>query len=112
MGADSFVAFFGIKLALDPEDEDTLEACGAETDPRCVTAKAVGLEVHSGRMTDGEDYFLFVGCCLGLIGLQHKAHSTLTETQFLEIASSVRKRLADAGFLEQPELHLQLEAQY
>ena len=52
MGADSFVAFFGIKLSLDPEDEDVLDACGDETDPRCVTAKAVGLQVHSGRMTD------------------------------------------------------------
>jgi hypothetical protein len=49
MGADSFVAFFGIKLALDPEDEDAIEACGDETDPRCVTAKAAGLQVHSGR---------------------------------------------------------------
>ena len=26
MGADSFVAFFGIKLALDPEDEDAIDA--------------------------------------------------------------------------------------
>jgi hypothetical protein len=32
--------------------------------------------------------------------------------QFLEIAASVRKRLLEAGFQEQPQLHLQLEAQY
>ncbi len=112
MGADSFVAFFGIKLSLDPEDEDVLDACGDETDPRCVAAKAVGLQVHSGRMTDGEDYFLYVGHRLGLIGLQHDRHTTLSEPQFLEIAASVRKRLVEAGFQEQPKLHLQLEAQY
>jgi hypothetical protein len=112
VGADSFVAFFGIKLSLDPEDEDVLDACGDETDSRCVTAKAAGLQVHSGRMTDGEDYFLYVGRRLGWIGLQHDKHTTLSEPQFLEIAASVRRRLLEAGFQEQPELHLQLEAQY
>ena len=112
MGADSFVAFFGIKLSLDPEDEDVLDACGDETDSRCVTAKAAGLQVHSGRMTDGEDYFLYVGRRLGWIGLEGDPYTTLSEPQFIEIAASVRKRLVEAGFREQPGLHLQLEAQY
>ena len=112
MGADSFVAFFGIKLALDPEDEDTMDACGDETDPRCVAAKAAGLQVHSGRMTDGEDYFLYVGHRLGWIGLEGDRYTTLSEPQFIEIAASVRKRLVEAGFREQPGLHLQHEAQY
>ena len=112
MGADSFVAFFGITLALDPEDEDTIDACGDETDPRCVEAKAVGLQVHSGRMTDGEGYFLYVGHRLGWIGLEGDRYITLSEPQFIEIAASVRKSLVEAGFREQPGLHLQLEAQY
>lgn len=112
MGADSVVAFFGIKLPLDPEDEDTLDACGDETDPRCVAAKAVGLQVHCGRMTDGEDYFLYVGHRLGWIGVQRASHVTVSEPRFLEIAAMVRGKLVEAGFLEQPELHLQLEAQY
>jgi|GEM_PF-1199044 hypothetical protein len=112
MGADSFVAFFGIKLALDPEDEDAIDACGDETDSRCVTAKAAGLQVHSGRMTDGEDYYLYVGHRLGWIGLEGDRYITLSEPQFIEIAASVRKSLVEAGFREQPGLHLQLEAQY
>jgi hypothetical protein len=112
VGADSFVAFFGIKLSLDPEDEDVLDACGDETDSRCVTAKAAGLQVHSGRMTDGEDYFLYIGHRLGWLGLEHESYAALSEPQFLEIAASVRKKLVEAGFHEQPKLHLQLEAQY
>ena len=112
MGADSFFAFFGIKLSLDPEDEGVLDACGDETDSRCVTAKAAGLQVHSGRMTDGEDYFLYVGHRLGWIGLEGDRYTTLSEPQFIEIAASVRKRLVEAGFREKPGLHLQLEAQY
>jgi hypothetical protein len=48
MGADAFVAFYGIKIRLDPDDEETLDACGAGTDPRCMAAKEVGLETHSG----------------------------------------------------------------
>ena len=112
MRADSFVAFFGIKLSLDPEDENVLDACGDKTESRCVTAKAMGLQIHSGRMTVGEDYFLYVGHRLGWIGLQHNKHTTLSEPQFLEIAASVSKRLLEAGFQEQPERHLQLEAQY
>ena len=112
MGADLVIAFFGIKLALDPDDEETLEACGAATDPRCVAATAAGLQVYPGRMTDGEDYFLYVGHCLGRIGLEGESHTRLTEAQFLEIAAAVRKRLIAAGFREQPALHLQLEAQY
>jgi len=108
MGADSVIAFFGIKLPLDTEDEIDDEV----TDPRCEAAKAVGLQVHSGRMTDGEDLFLYVGQPLGWIGLEHESHVMLSEPQFLEIAASVRKRLVEAGFQEQPKLHLQLEAQY
>jgi len=112
MGADSFVGFFGIKIALDPDDEDTLDAVGAETDPRCKSAKHVGLQIYSGRMTNGEDYFLYIGHRLGWLGLEHEAHVQISLEQFTEIQANVRAKLKQAGFSESPALHLQLNAQH
>jgi hypothetical protein len=112
MGADAFVAFYGIKLALDPDDEETLDACGDETDPRCVTAKRVGLQTHSGRMTDGEDYFLYIGERLGWLGLEHASHVTLPPEELLAIIEKVKAGLAEAGLAGTPALHLQFIGQY
>jgi hypothetical protein len=112
MGADAFVAFFGIKVTLDPQDEDTLDACGMETDPRCVAAKKAGLETHSGRMTDGEDYFLLIGQRLGLLGLEYEPHVKVAPDRLAALISDVQARLKQAGFNETPALHLQFEAQY
>jgi hypothetical protein len=112
VGADSFVGFFGIKIALDPDDEDTLDAIGADTDPRCMHAKRVGLETHSGRMTNGEDYFLYIGQRIGWLGLEHEAHVQVDMGQFTEIQRSVLAKLKEAGFSENPALHLQFVAQY
>ena len=112
MGADSFLGFFGIKIALDPDDEETLDAVGDDTDPRCVRAKQAGLQTHSGRMTDGEDYFLYIGKHLASLGLEHDFHVELTSEQIAELQISVRKKLVEAGFSEKPAFHFQFEGQY
>jgi hypothetical protein len=112
MGADAFVGFFGIKITLDPNDEATLDAVGSDTDPRCINAIRVGLQTHSGNMTDGEDYFLYIGHRLGWLGLEHEGHVQLSIDRLTEIQSAVIKKLKVAGFLETPALHLQFEAQY
>ena len=111
MGADAFVAFFGVKIALDPDDEETLDACGARTDKRCKAAAAMGLDTDTGRMTNGEDYFLLVGRRLGWLGLEHKPYVRIAE-DLGELQSHVRRKLRAAGFLEEPAMHLQFVAQY
>lgn len=112
MGADAYVAFYGIKIALDPDDEEVLDACGAGTDPRCVTAKRVGLETLSDRMTNGEDYFLYVGINLGTLGLENSLYASIPPQRLTEIMASVQSKLKEAGLTQQPALHLQFVGQY
>jgi hypothetical protein len=112
MGADAFVAFFGVKIALDPDDEGTYDACGAGTDSRCKAARAVGLQTQAGRMTDGEDYFLLIGRRLGWLGLEHEQYVRIAEKDLTELQSDVRRKLLAAGFSEVPSMHLQFVGQY
>jgi hypothetical protein len=112
MGADSFVAIYGVKITLDPEDEEELDACGAQTDPRCLAAKRAGLESHSGRMTDGEDYFLFIGRTIAWLGIEHDQHATQSIERLSSIAIDVNAKLKLAGFEQPPELHFQFIGQY
>ncbi|GGY61438.1 hypothetical protein GCM10011613_01040 [Cellvibrio zantedeschiae] len=112
MGADAFVGFYGIKIELDPDDEDELDACGEETDPRCVKAKQAGLECHSGNMTDGEDYFLFIGKNLAWLGLEHDQYISYSPDSFNAIVERVNSQLKNAGFTETPALHFQFVGQY
>jgi hypothetical protein len=112
MGADYFLAFYGIKVALDPDDEIEQEACGLGTDPRCIRAKSAGLQTHAGRMTEGEDYFLYICRRLASIGVEADPHTAHSIAGVVAIAHDTAQRLKDAGFTEQPAMHLQLEAQY
>ena len=112
MGADAFIAIYGIKIPLDPENEDEWDACGEETDSRCLAAKRVGLERHSGRMTDGEDYFLFIGHKVAWLGLEHDKHVAQTIESRSSIAAEVGTKLRAAGFSESPGLHFQFIGQY
>lgn len=112
MGADSFVVFFGIKIPLDPEDEDTLDDWGAGTHPVAVAARAVGLDVHAGQLTDGGDCFVLLGRRLAWIGLEHDGHVRVAPDALAEAAAAVGPPLRGLGRSESPALHLQLEAQY
>jgi len=112
MGADSFVAFYGIKIAVDPDDDDMHDALGSGADQRCKAASFVGLQTHFGRMTNGEDYFLYVGQRIGWLGLEHDKHVQVLLEKFTELAARVDARLKEAGFREIPELHLQFVGQH
>jgi hypothetical protein len=112
MGADAFVAFYGIKVVLDPNDEDMLDAVGDDSDPRCQRALTFGLHTHAGRMTEGEDYFLFIGRRLGWLGLEHASHVQVDMHHLSDLHALVRAKLIEAGFSGTPALHLQLTAQY
>lgn len=113
MGADAFLGFYGVKIALHPDDEETFEACGVGTDPRCVRARGTGLETWSGRMTEGEDYYLYVGRRVASIGLEAASHTAVSRQSLQALFDDVDRRLATAGLSSTlPALHFQLEAQY
>jgi hypothetical protein len=112
MGADAFFGFFGIKFALDPDDEEAIGAVESGTDPRCVKAKRADLQTHFGQMTEGEDCFLYVGQRLAWLGLEHDSHVELGIEQIGELQTRVGAKLVEAGFAEKPAFHFQFEAQY
>ena len=112
MGADSFIAFYGIKIVIDQNDQDTLDALEARTDPRLKSARQHGLHVYFGRLTGGEDHFLYVGHSIGRLGVENDTHVQVPLEKLSEIATRVHARLKEAGFHESPALHLQLDAQY
>ena len=112
MSADAFIAFYGVKIAISQTDEDTLDALEARTEPRLRNARQHGLHVYWGRLTDGGDYFLYVGHQVGLLGVENDTYVQVPLDKLTETAMSVQARLKEAGFAERPALHLQLEAQY
>jgi hypothetical protein len=112
MGADAFIAFYGIKIAIIQTDEDTLDALETRSEPRLRNAQQHGLHVHWGRLTEGEDYFLYVGHQIGRLGVENDTYIQVPFYKLTETAINVQARLKEAGFRESPALHLQLEAQY
>jgi len=112
MGADSFIAFYGIKIVIVETDEVTLDALEARTDSRLKNARRHGLHVYWGRPTDGEDYFLYVGHRIGWLGVENDIHVEVPLDELTETANRVQGQLKVAGFRQSPALHLQLEAQH
>ena len=112
MGADSFIAFYGIKIVIDQNDQDTLDALEARTDPRLKYARQHGLHLYFGRLTEGEAHFLYDGHRIGWLGVENDTYIQVPLDKLSEIATRVQARLIEAGFHERPALHLQLDAQY
>jgi hypothetical protein len=112
MGADAFLSFYGIKISLDPDDETVLNAIEDGTDPRLRAADRAGLDTCFGRMTDGEDHFLFIGHNIGWLGLENDYDIQIGMQKLTEISLKVQAGLRQAGFTDEPAFHLQLDAQY
>jgi hypothetical protein len=100
-----FLAFYGIKIPLDPNAILEHEDCWNGKDERCIRAKKAGLQTYSDRLTDGKDYFLYVGVSLGVLGLDHSDYTAVDwpESKFKEIDHE----LEEVSFSETPALHLQ-----
>jgi hypothetical protein len=112
MGANTFIVFYGIKLAISRTDEDTLDALETRTEPRIRHARQHGLHVYWGRPTDGRDYFLYIWHQIGVLGVENDTYIRVPLDKLTETAINVQTRLKEAGFHESPALQLQLEAQY
>ena len=109
---NSFLVFYGVKIELDPDNYDEHEACSNRTDPRCVSADSANLQTFSDRLTDGEDYFLYIGQQLGLLGLNHQDYDNIETDELESCLSSVQEKLKSLGYSERPSLHLQSIYEY
>jgi len=110
MGADRFVAFYGIHFEI--PYEEGLEIVEDESDPRMITARAAKLDTYIGRLTDGEPFFVLIGRSLGCYGHQDKFQRAFNDREFAKLAAETRERLQTAGFTDEPALLFQFEAQY
>jgi hypothetical protein len=70
MGADAFIAFYGLRFELTDDELDSVER---HADDRLLAARGANLHTHFGRPTDGEPHFLFVGTRLGVFGIEGEA---------------------------------------
>ena len=111
MGADAFVAFYGVRFEID-EDADDFELYEDESHETIRRAHDANLDTYFGRLTDGEPHFLFVGKQLSVLGVENDPDCVVSDLEFGRVQKETRKRLAAAGFSGEPALHLQLDAQY
>jgi hypothetical protein len=109
MGADTFIAFFGLRC---PVAHSEIDAVENNEDRRIVAARRARLQTYFGRLTDGEDYFLFIGTRLGVFGLENDEYNAFDMKWLQDVERETRAKLADAGLTGEPQLHLQFEAQY
>ena len=109
MGADTFIAIYGIRYEL---TDSEVESCERKDDERMKRARKAKLDFCFDRPTDGEHYFLYIGTTLASIGVEAEQYETMPEGEFSAKISETRRRLKDAGFNDEPSLHFQLIAQY
>jgi hypothetical protein len=110
MGADGFVAYYGLRW--DVTDAEEIRQLENRTDPRVVAARNNGLKHWWGVTEDQERYFLLIGSELGNLGWEGDSQRALLDEEFARIAADTRDRLHKAGFDSSPALHLQFEPDY
>ena len=107
-----FTCFYGVKIQLDPDNEEALEACEIGIDQRCKEAKDRGLEIYCDRLTDGVDYFLYIGKSLGSLSLDSHGHVSIKVEILNEVIKNTNAKLSQFEISESPSLHLQASHEY
>ena len=100
MSADSFLAYFGLRFEISPEE---IAGAEARSDWRMVAARKVGLTCHWGNF--GDAYLLFVGKQIGVLGAEHAEEVRVSSADFLEVSARTRDKLREAGLEGEPALH-------
>ena len=109
MGADAFIAFYGLRYTLSTEE---LEAVESRTDERIIAARRAKLHTHFGRVTEGEPHTLLIGTQLGVFGLENEAVRSVAAPELDRLIRDTTARLDEAGLRGDPALHLRFEAKY
>ena len=112
MGADAFIAFYGIRSEIG--DADAADAIYDRNDTRLASAKRAKLDTYIGRLTDGEPYFLFIGRRLGVFGVEGETSKAFPADDLARIAQQTDDAMISLGLglPGEPQFWFQLEAQY
>lgn len=76
MGADAFVAYYGVRDTV-PADDETLDELEAGNHPYLQVPRTSGLSSWWGRLTDGSDYHVILGKPVGIFGIQGESYKSL-----------------------------------
>jgi hypothetical protein len=109
VGADAFIAFYGLRYTLADSEVAAVEQ---RTDERMAAARRAKLHTHLGRLTDGQPHFLLIGSRLGIFGVENESQRELDAAALEQLMRDTAAKLRDAGLSGEAKLHLQLEAQH
>ena len=108
MGADAFVAIYGVKFEM--TDADSVATFDPPWKPLIRREK---LRWWSGRLTDRSPYYVVVGEMVGLFGVDGRdSQLAVSDAELAALSASTRQKLKSAGIPGEPVLHLLFEAQY
>jgi len=110
MGADVFIAFYGLEFPV--PDGETLAEIEEQNDERVVRANEHWLDWWLGRLTDGAPFHLLIGKKLGQFGVESSHGVDFRDADIDGLREQTRRRLAAAGFQESPGLILKYESDY
>ena len=111
MGADAFYVYYGVKRSLQPESSE-MDLLEREKHPIFDAAFDAKLHVVWGRMTEGVDYFMLIGHQIGCFGVENDTYCQVPSDELRRIMEQTDQRLRQAGIVETPAFHCQLNAQY
>jgi hypothetical protein len=107
MTKDRAILFFGIRVEL---SELEVELCEMGMHPLMIEARKVGLQsYYSNVASPDEQYFLFIGKLLGIVGRENEDVIRTTPDYLNGIATLVTTKLAISGIHGEPTLFMQLE---
>lgn len=109
MGADAFTVYYGLRFHVTEVELDMVQE---RAHPHQIAARKFGLRCYFGRPTNGLDHFLLVGAELGVFGIENKMDAMLTDEQIRTMTEAARRKLKEAGFVEEPAFIFQLVADY
>jgi len=109
LGANAFIAFYGLRYTLTDAEMDAVEQ---NSDERVIAARRAKLQTYPGRLTDGQPHYLLVGTRLGVFGIENESVRSVDTSELEEIMRGTTEKLNAAGLPGAPQLHLQFEAQY
>jgi hypothetical protein len=104
MSSDTFIAYFGVRFEISP---DEIEGIELRSDPRVLAARKAGLKYYWGNFGGlQEKHALLVGSQIGILGPENSSEVRLSPNEAQASFDETTTKLKDAGFSEAPALYL------
>ena len=109
MGADLFHACYGIRMDVDVDDVETVEALQRRRHPWQLAARQHRLDCWWGVTIDEYKCFVLLGHFVGHFGWEGEAGVQLSDSDAALVVTETAERLRAAGLDGPPAWHFQFE---